>query len=134
MTDIIVWVPSNFSGCISVRGAADASFSRTFIEQIFPSSHIDLQETDGRPSRSKSGDCIEIRTGGRVAFRVWDVLTRVAEPEVDRRARKQSRPKSAGSGAGEVWRRMFGVASRPRSRTTKEDPRIDWDFLIEDQI
>lgn len=93
---------------------------------------MDLNEDDGRPSKSRMGDCIEIRTGGRVALRVWDVLSRCAEPEVDRDAGKGHRRSGGSSGAGEVWRRMFG--GRPRSHTTKEDTRWDWDFLIEDQV
>ncbi|KAL5490552.1 hypothetical protein ACEPAI_5385 [Sanghuangporus weigelae] len=124
-TDVLVWVPSNFSGYITVSGT-NASFSPSFVEQVMPNARLNHSIP-----RGWCGDEIAIETGGRVAFCVWDVLTRRAESEKVLAASQQRQKR-------DVWRRMFGGANSGavvpagkghRPQTAK---MWDWDFLIED--
>ena len=137
-TDVTIWLPSNFSGYITVSGS-HASFSPSFVELVMPNAHLNR----GVP-KAWSGDEITIETGGRVAFRVWDVLSRRAEPENAKIGKVGKAGKTTKSGPtlgrkraqgpGDVWRRMFGGgASEGKGLRSQDAQTWDWDFLIEDQ-
>lgn len=122
-TDVVVWIPSNFTGFITVSGS-HASFSPSFVERIMPNARINHSVP-----QAWRGDEINVETGGRVAFRVWDVLSRRAEPEKCIAQQRRT---------GDVWRRMFGGVSASNGASEKKGLRQqsvqtwDWDFLIED--
>lgn len=123
-TNVEIWVPSNFTGFITLgTNVRQVSFSTTFVDKVLPQVQVNRSVS---AAHMWIGDQIIVETGGNVTFRVWDVLTRAPESEI-KHIQKSKRS------SGGRWRRVFGGGKLVDSNP----PRVsvmDWDFLIEDDV
>ncbi|KAF5379870.1 hypothetical protein D9757_007209 [Collybiopsis confluens] len=103
MSDVTLWLPSDFKGRIRYSGAA--KFSCGFVNRVMPNVYFTTEEDDGNSAE----DSVVVVTNGSIRFRMWDVQT--CTPENMQK---------------ETLKRLFGC-SRKAPETT-----MDWDFLLED--
>jgi hypothetical protein len=105
MSDVTVWLPSDFRGRIHHSGKK-ACYSAGFVNRILSNVTVNVDNNSGD---AWLGDEVLIHTKGVVDFRMWDVNT--GGPENPRK---------------ETLKRIFGCTTK-----MPETP-IDWDFLLED--
>lgn len=104
MSNVIVWLPSDFKG--HIRHSGRASYSAGFINRIMANVHFNEDTCDQWDT-----DEVVVQTTGTVIFRMWDVHANA--PENSRK---------------ETLKRMFG--SSKKSEGLRRG--IDWDFLLDD--
>ncbi|KIK63526.1 hypothetical protein GYMLUDRAFT_40569 [Collybiopsis luxurians FD-317 M1] len=102
MSDVTLWLPSDFKGRIQYSGKA--KFSSGFVNRVMPNVYFTDEDND-----TSGEDCVLIVTNGIIMFRMWDVQT--CSPE--------NPPK-------ETLKRLFSCSKRAPETT------MDWDFLLED--
>jgi len=102
-SDVTIWIPSDFKGCIFYRGKA--TFSAGFTNRIMHNARINDPFTEDWQNE----DVVFVQTGGHITFRMWD--TRAHAPE---------------NTFKESLNRLFGCARRA------PETAVSWDFLIED--
>jgi len=107
-SDVTVWIPSNFKGFISYKGASRVSMSPAFVDVVLPNAVINRSIP-----KTWFGDLVSITTAGTISFRVWDVLSKTPESSSQRT---------------DVWKKMFGAGEK----RSPPPPSMDWDFLLED--
>lgn len=124
-SDVTVWLPSDFQGRINIYSTSSSSstsslstsrsklvLSPGFSNKIMRNVQLFL---DSEPFQGSHGsetdglDGVDIRTGGNVSLKMWDVKT--CAPEVKSR---------------ETLKRIFC------SRTKKPVKGVNWDFLLDD--
>ncbi|KAJ4488565.1 hypothetical protein J3R30DRAFT_3696449 [Lentinula aciculospora] len=103
MSDVTLWLPSDFKGRIQYSGKA--KFSSGFVNRIMQNVYL----TSDDDTDATDEDCVVVVTNGNIMFRMWDV--QICAPE---NAQK------------ETLKRMFGCSKKAPETT------IDWDFLLED--
>lgn len=103
MSDVTLWVPSDFKGHIHHTGKA--AFSPGFVNRIMRNVRLN-EEVYGDEGNV---DEVVVCTHGRVEFRMWDINT--------------GAPESLGK---ETWKRMFRCGKK------SPETAIDWDFLLDD--
>lgn len=104
MSNVTVWLPSDFKGHIRFLG--QTSYSAGFVNRIMKNVCFNGDTCDQWDS-----DEVVVQTMGTVTFRMWDVHTNA--PEKTRM---------------ETLKRMFGYSKKPDG--TRRG--INWDFLLED--
>ncbi|KAJ3868650.1 hypothetical protein EV359DRAFT_60443 [Lentinula novae-zelandiae] len=103
MSDVTLWLPSDFKGRIQYSGKA--KFSSGFINRVMQNVYFSGDDdTD-----ATNEDCLVVVTNGNIMFRMWDVQT--CAPENTQK---------------ETLKRMFGCSKKA------PETSIDWDFLLED--
>lgn len=103
VSDITIWLPSDFKGQIHHSGKA--AFSAGFVNRILRNVRINEPDTD----ELYNEDHVVVVSRGRVSFRMWDVQT--CSPE---NVHKES------------FKRLFGCVKKA------PETAIDWDFLLKD--
>ena len=106
MSNVTVWLPSDFKGRIHHSGRA--SFSAGFVNRIYENVRFNEDTLDQWDT-----DEVVIQTMGVVTFRMWDV--RANAPENSRK---------------ETLKRMFGGSKKPKPEGMRRG--INWDFLLDD--
>ncbi|TDL27630.1 hypothetical protein BD410DRAFT_835860 [Rickenella mellea] len=109
VSDITIWVPSNFKGFISYSSPNKPTYSTGFANHIFRNAFI-----NHTVPKDWMGDEITVSTSGTITFRMWDVFAKT--PEVPAR---------------EVWKKMFHKGGDHRLAPAKA-AAWNWDFLLED--
>ncbi|KAJ3999239.1 hypothetical protein F5050DRAFT_1739100 [Lentinula boryana] len=103
MSDVTLWLPSDFKGRIQYSGRA--KFSSGFVNRVMQNVHF----TGDDDTDATDEDCVVVVTNGNIMFRMWDVQT--CAPENPQK---------------ETLKRMFSCSKKAPETT------IDWDFLLED--
>jgi len=67
VSDVMVWLPSDFKGHIHHTGKA--TFSAGFVNRLMKSVHIN------EDAYGWEGDEVVVSTHGKVSFRMWDITT-----------------------------------------------------------
>jgi len=104
MSNVTVWLPSDFKGCI--RHSGRASYSAGFVNRILENVRSNEDTLDQWDT-----DEVVVQTMGTVTFRMWDV--RANAPENSHK---------------ETLKRMFGGSKKPEGIRRG----INWDFLLDD--
>ena len=102
-SDVTIWIPSDFKGCIFHTGKA--TFSAGFVNRIMRNARMNGPFTEVWCNE----DVVFVTTKGHITFRMWD--TRVHAPE---------------NVLKESLKRLLGCARRV------PETAVNWDFLIED--
>lgn len=106
MSNVTVWLPSDFKGHIRYSGRA--SYSAGFVNRIMQNVWFNQDTLD---QDQWDIDEVVVQTKGAVTFRMWDV--RANAPENSHK---------------ETLKRVFGISKKPEGVRRG----INWDFLLDD--